>query len=207
MTKLVMRALAIMVLTTTVALLSTSVTRGQEADLAAIFGQYAAAVNGGDVDGALALFIEDATWVRGGRCPPGACVGQDAVRVELEVEVASDHRIDIIETQVTGSTLTARAEFQTVMTRAAGVERIILAYTVEFQGDKISLLRAMPDLSDPQTAAFAGGMMPPQTGVGPASTTDTALALVLPLVAGLLLVGGLLIALGFGMRRTLARER
>lgn len=206
MTKLMMRALAIMALTTTVALLSTSVTRGQEADLAAIFGQYAAAVNEGDVGGALALFTEDAAWVRGGRCPPGACVGQAAVRVELEQEIANQHRIDIIDTQVTGSTLTARAEFQTDMTRAAGVERIILAYTVEFQGDKISLLRAMPDLSDPQTAAFAGGMMPPQTGVGPASTTDTALPLVLSLVVGLLLVGGLLIALGSGMR-TLAPKR
>ena len=178
----------------------------QEADLAAIFGQYADAVNQGDVDAALALFTEDATWVRGGRCPPGACVGQAAIRAELEAEVASDHRIDIIDAQVTGSTLTARAEFQTVMTRAAGVERIILAYTVEFQGDKISLLRAMPDLTDPQTAAFAGSMMPPQTGVGPTSSTDTPLPLVLSLGVGLLLVGGLLTALAFTMRMV-ARRR
>lgn len=191
MTNLIMRTLFIVVLTTTIALLSASVTSGQAADPAAIFRQYADAVNRGDVDGALALFTEDATWVRGGRCPPGACVGQAAVRAELETEVTSQHRIDIIDTQVTGSTLTARAEFQTVMTRAAGVERIILAYTVEFQGDKILVLQAMPDLTDPQTAAFAGGRLP-GTGAGPASTTGTALPLVLPLGVGLLFVGGLL---------------
>ena len=172
----------------------------QETDLAAIFGQYADAVNQGDVDAALALFTEDATWVRGGRCPPGACVGQAAIRVELEVEVASDHRIDIIDTQVTGSTLTARAEFQTDRTREAGVERIILAYTVEFQGDKISLLRAMPDLTDPQTAAFVGSMMPmtgaPETGTGPDSASggrDAApivLALLATIAGGALLAGG-----------------
>ena len=199
MTNLLIRALSIMVLTTTIALLSASVTRGQEADLAAIFRRYADAVNQGDVDGALALFSEDATWVRGGRCPPGACVGQAAVRAELETEVANHHRIDIIDVQVTDSTLTARAEFQTDRTREAGVERIILAFTVEFQGDKISALQAGPDLTDPQTAAFTGGRLP-TTGAGPASTTDTALPLALALGVGLLLVGGLLTALAFGVR-------
>lgn len=85
---------------------------------------------------------------------------------------------------MTGSTLTARAEFQTVMTRAAGVGRIILVYTVEFQGDKISALQAGPDLTDPQTAAFTGGRLP-ATGAGPASTSGTALPLVLLLgIAG-----------------------
>ena len=204
MTNLMMRALSIMVLATTLALLSASVTRGQEADPAAIFRQYAEAVNAGDVDGALALFTEDATWVRGGRCPPGACAGQAAVRAELETEVANNHRSDIIDIQVTDSTLTARAEFQTDRTREAGVERIVLAYTVELRGDQISALQARPDLTDPQTAAFTGGRLP-TTGAGPASMTDTALSLVLPLGAGLLLVGGLLTALAFGVR-TVARK-
>ncbi len=204
MTNRIVRALFIILLTTLLGLLAVSVTSGQETDPAATFSQYADAVNRGDVDDALALFTEDATWVRGGRCPPGACVGQAAVRVELETEVASQHRIDIIDTQVTGSTLTARAEFQTVMTRAAGVERIILAYTVEFQGDKISALQAMPDLTDSQTAAFTGGRLP-GTGGGPAPTTGTALPLVLSLGVSLLLVGGLLTAVAVTMR-TVARK-
>ena len=76
MPNLIMRTLSIMVLTTTVALLSASVTGGQEADPAAIFRQYADAVNRGDVDGALALFTEDATWVRGGRALPELVPGR-----------------------------------------------------------------------------------------------------------------------------------
>ena len=205
MTNRIVRALSIIVLTATLALLSANVTGGQELDPAAIFRQYADAVNRGNVDDALALFTEDATWVRGGRCPPGACAGQAAIRVELETEVANHHRIDIIDVQVTDSTLTARAEFQTDRTREAGVERIVLAYTVEFRGDKISALRAMPDLTDPQTAAFAGSNLP-ATGGGPASTTDALLALVLSLGIGLLVAGGFLTALGLGMR-TVARNQ
>ena len=204
MTNLMMRALSIMVLATALALLSASVTRGQEADPAAIFRQYADAVNAGDVDGALALFTEDATWVRGGRCPPGACAGQAAVRAELEKDVADHHQIDIVDTQVSDNVLTARVELRTDGTRAAGVERIIQVFTVEFRGDKISALQARPDLTDPQTSTLAGRRLP-TTGAGPASTTDTTLPLALPLGVGLLLVGGLLTALAFGVR-TVARK-
>ena len=204
MTNLMMRALSIMVLVTALALLSASVTRGQEADPAAIFRQYADAVNAGDVDGALALFTEDATWVRGGRCPPGACAGQAAVRAELEKDVADHHQIDIVDTQVSDNVLTARVELRTDGTRAAGVERIIQVFTVEFRGDKISALQARPDLTDPQTSTLAGRRLP-TTGAGPASTTDTTLPLALPLGVGLLLVGGLLTALAFGVR-TVARK-
>ena len=204
MTNLMMRALSIMVLVTALALLSASVTRGQEADPAAIFRQYADAVNAGDVDGALALFTEDATWVRGGRCPPGACAGQAAVRAELEKDVADHHQIDIVDTQVSDNVLTARVELRTDGTRAAGVERIIQVFTVEFRGDKISALQARPDLTDPQTSTLAGRRLP-TTGAGPASTTNTALPLGLPLGAGLLLVGGLLTALAF-RARTVTRK-
>ncbi|MCH8994650.1 MAG: nuclear transport factor 2 family protein [Chloroflexi bacterium] len=204
MTNLMMRALSIMVLVTALALLSASVTRGQEADPAAIFRQYADAVNAGDVDGALALFTEDATWVRGGRCPPGACAGQAAVRAELEKDVADHHQIDIVDTQVSDNVLTARVELRTDGTRAAGVERIIQVFTVEFREDKISALQARPDLTDPQTSTLADRRLP-TTGAGPASTTDTTLPLALPLGVGLLLVGGLLTALAFGVR-TVARK-
>ncbi len=204
MTNLMMRALSIMVLATALALLSASVAVGQEADPAAIFRQYADAVNQGDVDGALALFTEDATWVRGGRCPPGACAGQAAVRAELEKDVADHHQIDIVDTQVSDNVLTARVELRTDGTLAAGVERIIQVFTVEFRGDKISALQARPDLTDPQTSTLAGRRLP-TTGAGPASMTDTALPLVLPLGVGLLLVGGLLTALAF-RARTVTRK-
>ena len=203
---------AIMVLTGTTASHAQTPTPTTGPDLAAIFRQFADAVNQGDVDGALALFTEDATWVRGFRCPPGACVGQAAIRAELEKDVADGHRIDMADIQVSGTTLTARVEVRTDGTRAAGVERIIQVFTLEFREDKISGLRVMPDRTDPETAAFIAAtieqlaQLPPATGSGPASTTDTPLPLALPLGVGLLVVGGLLTALGLGMR-TVARQR
>ena len=177
----------------------------QEADLAAIFGQFADAVNQGDVEAALALFTEDATWVRGMVCPPGACVGQSAIRTEIERDIANNHQLDIVDIQVSGTTLTARVEVRTDATQAAGVERIIQAFTVEFQGDKISLLRAMPDLTDPQTAAFAGSMMPPQTGAGPDSASGgrDAAPIVLALLAAI--AGGALLAGGWTLRGRASR--
>ena len=166
-------------------------------DLTAIFRQFTDAVNAGDVDVALATFTEDATWVRGGRCPPGGCTGQAAIRGELEKDVADHHRIDIVDTQVSGSTLTARVELRTDGTRAAGVERIIQMFTVEFRGDKMSALRARPDLTDSQTAAFAAPRAP-ATGFGPQPPAGPALPLTLTL--SLLVAGGLLTTFSFGMR-------
>ncbi len=177
----------------------------QGADLAAIFGQFADAVNQGDVDAALALFTEDATWVRGGVCPPGACVGQAAIRTEIERDIANNHQLDIVDIQVSGTTLTARVEVRTDATRAAGVERIIQVFTLEFREDKISALQLRPDLTDPETAALAGSMMPPQTGAGPASASGgrDAAPIVLALLAAI--AGSALLAGGWTLRHRASR--
>ena len=123
---------------------------------------------------------------------------------EIERDIDNSHQLDIVDIQVSGTTLTARVEARTDATRAAGVERIIQVFTLEFREDKISALQVRPDLTDPETAALRSRLLP-TTGVGPASTTDTALPLVLPLGVGLLLVGGLLTALAF-RARTVTRK-
>ena len=161
-------------------------------------------MNGGDVDAAGALFTEDATWLRGGRCPPGACAGQAAIRTELEQDVTDHHQIDIIDVQVTGNTLTARVELRTDATREVGIERAIQLFTLEFEGGKISALEVMPDFSDPMTAELRARRLP-ASGSGPLSTSSGP-PISLPLVAVLLLAGGMLIV-GARQLKTPARNR
>lgn len=172
----------------------------QETDPAAIFDEFVDAINGGDVDAALALFTEDATWTRGGRCPPGTCAGTDAIRGELEKDVDDHHRIDVVDVEVSGSTLTARTELRTDGTREEGIERVIQTVTLEFDEDKISSLLIVPDLTDPMTAEIRARRLP-TSGSGPSSSAGSTL----PLVAGLLLAGMLLLA-GARQIRTPARN-
>ena len=200
MCRLSMVTLSIIALAAIAGLLA-PVATAQEADASAVFVEFVEAVNAGDVDAGLALFTEDATWLRGGRCPPGACTGQAAIRAELEKDVADHHDLDIINVHVTGNTLTARVELRTDATRAVGIERAIQIFTLEFEGGKISALQARPDITDSETADLRSRMLP-ATGGGPASSTDPAL----PLAAGLFLVGGLLVAGAFQMR-PLGRKR
>ena len=164
----------------------------EEAD---IFRQFAEAINQGDTAGALALFTDDATWERGGRCPPGACVGIVAVQGEIEKDIADHHQIDVISVEVTGNTVNARVELRTDGTRARGVERIIHLFTLEVAGDKIASLHAAPDLTDPVTADFAargpGGL--PATGTGGLAASDDRFPTG---SVALISLGGLLVATG-----------
>ena len=203
MTKLIVTTLSIVVLAVTTVLLAT-VASAQEADPTAVFGEFADAVNAGDVDAALALFTEDATWVRGGRCPPGACAGQAAIRAELEKDVADNHRIDIVDVQVTGNTLTARIELRSDGTREAeGIDRVIQTVTLEFSERKISAIEVVPDLTDPQTSEIRSRRLP-AAGGGYVSSTDVLLPVLLGVALAIL--GTLLVASALQLR-PLGRKR
>ena len=201
MTRFITTTISIIALAVIAALLA-PVARAQDADPAAIFGEFVDAVNEGDVDAALSLFTEDATWIRGGRCPPGACAGQAAIRTELEKDIADHHRIDIIDVEVTGSTLTARVELRTDATRKAGIDRAIQIFTVAFEGNKISALQVRPDFTDPETAELRNRMLP-TTGGGPGSPTDMTLPL---FIAATLAIIGALLAAGALQMRTVGRK-
>ncbi len=143
-----------------------------QADPAAIHQQFLDALNAGDVDGALAFLVDDAVFEGAGpRCPP-PCQGSEAIRQLIESQVADHILVTRTSAQVSGNTLTARAEVTSDGTRAAGIERIIVSFTVEFSGAKISRIRQQPDVSDPQTASLIaqqrGGLQPaaPATGTG-----------------------------------------
>jgi ketosteroid isomerase-like protein len=122
----------------------------------AVFREFVAALNRGDAAAAQALLRDDATWERGGQCPPAQCAGIARLREELDRDVAAHHRLDISSTQINGDTVEARVELQTDQTRAAGVPRVIQLVTVSLSEGKLTSVRIVNDLSDPVTAAFVG---------------------------------------------------
>ncbi len=157
-----------------------------------------------DIAGTLALVTEDVRLIGGPRCTESApCVGKDAVRTDLQNYVAQHAQSTIVGTPlVTGTTVRIRVEARDDTTRAAGVDRFVNDVTVETRDGKLASLRAVSDLSDPQTAEFfayvrahpqPGGPMPglPNTGAG--GGTDLPLGRLVLLACGVLAVGGRLL--------------
>jgi ketosteroid isomerase-like protein len=123
--------------------------------LSGLLRQHYDAANKGDVAAAAAFFTADATLVRGGCNPQAPCVGTAAIQRQLEREPTLQFRYSVINVQVSGDTVTGRAEFRNINIKNAGQERVIENFTATFRGDKISRLAHALDLSDSQTAAFA----------------------------------------------------
>lgn len=98
----------------------------------------------------------NATWERGGQCPPGQCSGIERVRTEIMRDIAAHHRIDVLSTEVSESTVTGKVELRTDQTRARGVERVIQIFTVEVNAGRITSVRVLNDLTDASTASFVG---------------------------------------------------
>jgi len=116
--------------------------------------RYVDAVNRGDVTEIVALFTDDATVSHGRICTP-PCVGDlGAVRRQYEQDVASAVQLTIVDSQVSGNTVSIRIELRGIPMRAAGVDRIVGTDTIEVRGDKIASLRYTSDVNDPQTAKY-----------------------------------------------------
>ncbi len=116
--------------------------------------RYVEAVNSGDVTAIVALFTDDATVAHGRICTP-PCVGDlGAVRRQYEQDVASAIKLTIVDSQVSGNTVSIRIELRGIPMRAAGVDRIVGTDVIEVRGDKIASLRYTSDVTDPQTAKF-----------------------------------------------------
>src|SRR5256712_11336234 len=112
--------------------------------------RYVDAVNRGDVKEIVALFTDDATVAHGRICTP-PCVGDlGAVRRQYEQDVASAVKLTIVDSQVSGNTVSIRIELRGIPMRAAGVERIVGTDIIEVRRDKIASLRYMPDVPPPR---------------------------------------------------------
>jgi hypothetical protein len=127
------------------------------ADAAAVQQQLFAALDGGDVPAALALFTDDAVIdAESGLCAKAPCVGKTAIQKDLERFVADkSRRVNVLNTYGSGNVLVTRFEARSATIQKAGVERIILWGIREMRGDKIASYRCcMPERTDPQTAHF-----------------------------------------------------
>jgi hypothetical protein len=139
-------------------------------DALSLLRAFVDAVNRGDAESAVGLFAADATWERGGRCPPGACAGLAPIRAEVAMDIRDQHAITIVSVQSSGGAARARIELRTAATRARGVERLIRFLTVNAVDGRIVGVKFEDDLGDPTTAAFVSmqrmQMTPPGTGDG-----------------------------------------
>jgi ketosteroid isomerase-like protein len=127
------------------------------ADAVAVQQQLFAALDRGDVAGALALFTEDAVIdAESGLCAKAPCVGKAAIQNDLERFVADKtRRVTVLNTYVSGNVLVTRFEARSATIQKAGFERVILWGIREMRGDKIASYRCcMPERTDSQTAHF-----------------------------------------------------
>jgi hypothetical protein len=175
-----------------------------QVDLVARGQQWLDALNAGNLDAAMAFMTDDAVWEGTGGCLAAPCVGTAAVRAEFAT-FAPDHvHVTVISSQVSGNTVTGKVEAASDTIRAAGVERIVLSYTVEWRGDKIASNRLALDTSDAQTATFLASLAAvPSTGTGGSISGGSVTGWVL--AAGALLAVGLLATTGGGL--AFARRR
>ncbi len=122
-------------------------------DPVAILKKHTAAIARGDVDAALALYVDDAALegIPACRTP---CVGKAAIRKALELRVKSKVKNTTIASYPSGNVLTTRNETRTKGTRKAGVDRIIRWDIIVGKGGKIVSVRSLFEFSDPQTARY-----------------------------------------------------
>ena len=191
-------ALLIIALVALVLATLTPTTTRAQADPEGLFGQFHDALNAGDVTAALAFFTDDGTFEAAGMTFSG-----QALQKNFEAQVSQNRQVDIISTQVSGSTLTASVEVRSKQVTACGAQRVVGTETATFSGDKISRLVFQDDPSDPQTAtvlACAQALGIPATGGEPPPVQSAYLPLALLLGSVLILGGGLLTTLAFRRR-------
>lgn len=130
-------------------------TNAEPADLVAILAAHYLAVNRGDVNAAVAVFTDDAVMIRGGTCRAASpCTAKALIQRQMESEIGGKSSFGILNSQVSGNTVTAKIEFWNRSVPPLGIQRIIWNATVTFTGDKISRLVHELDFTDAQTQVF-----------------------------------------------------
>ena len=162
------------------------------AEPAELFDQFVSAINSGDVASALGLFSSDAVMeltaasgpgagsgpgpegpVANSPCPQGLCVGPEAIRAQLELQVKEGHELTLISASGSANNLIGSYELRSIATNKLGVERIIFNFVLEETDGEISRFSFGPDLTDPETVSF---LMKQASQIQPPSTGDAGLA-------------------------------
>jgi len=79
-----------------------------QGDPLTVFHQYTAAESRNDVEGMLALLIEDATLQGTGLCTIDPCVGKMSIREELNRRIGANTSVEVASERVDGTTVTVR---------------------------------------------------------------------------------------------------
>ena len=104
-------------------------------DMISIFRSAIEARNRGDLNGMMQFFAPDAVREDGSCQPP--CVGVDAVRRSMEINIADHFRADLTAVEGSGDTVTGSAVIFRDAFRAQGIDHRTTAYTVKFRDGKI----------------------------------------------------------------------
>lgn len=125
----------------------------QEPGLEGAYRQFVAAINEGDVDGALALMADDAQLVGTPGCLAAPCVGLEAIGADLQADAEAGLQIQILGTvYVSGNVVTAQTAHRADLLQGLGLSRAIINETVTFDDGKIASVVYAPETADAQTA-------------------------------------------------------
>ena len=189
----------------------------QEADPLAVLEAYDLALNAKDVDGALALFADDAVLTT----RQGQFVGKEQIRTWLERLVTQNASIEVANRQVSGDKVTWDNQFFRADIASLSNEPLEAKAEATIEAGKIktfsSILtdEAQAKLDAAQPAQDTSAATPTQDTTAPAQapsaqgaaapaqlpSTGGAYASALPLSVILAMTGGLLLAVGLGLKR------
>ncbi|MGD9891081.1 MAG: alpha/beta fold hydrolase [Dehalococcoidia bacterium] len=111
----------------------------------------------GDVDGAMAMFADDANVWDALGCVPN-CLGKERIRAAIETAVHKNWQFSAVEVESHRTSFTAwtvsRTELRGDDLNAKGIERILAGYALALRGGRIASLRGGYDITDEQTRLF-----------------------------------------------------
>lgn len=115
-----------------------------ETEPASIAEVLTAAINAHDVNGALACFTENAVLHTPGR-QPSKHVGKAQIRAWLQDDADHNISVEVNALQVTGETVTGKAQVANDALREMGIGQITGALEIVVQSGKITAFTFTPD--------------------------------------------------------------
>lgn len=202
--------LLVIVVAVTMLLVSAGTVLAQEPDPLAVMEAYDLALNAGDVDGALALFADDAVLTT----RQGQFVGKEQIRTWLERLVTQNERIEVAGRAVAGDKVTWQNQFfrtdlpglsnapleaqAEAVVEAGQIKTFSSILTDESQAKLDAALAEQPAAAPAQNTAAAAA---PETAApaqlpstGGADTSALRLSLILAMVGGSFLLAGLIMS-------------
>ena len=119
-----------------------------------LFATKAAAFNGGDVEGVLATFHDDAVVTGGAACPAtNPCAGREQLRKRwVEPIIANKVKLRVLAIEGSAEQPRAREEVSMESWRQLGIERAVMINEGRVENGRFKTMQLVMDTSDAQTA-------------------------------------------------------